>query len=201
MFGTDGWVAVLPHSDAEDGPDWMSVMRSDADLISWLYLRFAKLPSGRLLPVEMFLTNLSGINTTLLGELGLRQLEVWANTPDVRDQITAVSLDEIDPSLAMLHFSRPAPTTPEHWPPPGRLVADAGPKPALKLAGVNSTGKRPDAFYQAVAVAYRWLAHNSSKPTTALAEANHVPRSTAVGWIRIARSRGFLQPGQSGKAG
>jgi len=68
----------------------------------------------------------------------------------------------------------------------------------LRLTSVRGY---PDRFYDAVAAAYRTLAHASTKPVVDLAEANEVPVTTAQRWIREARTRGKLPPGRSGKAG
>jgi len=59
----------------------------------------------------------------------------------------------------------------------------------------------PDQFYDAIAAAYRTLAHSSMRPVVDLAEANAVPVTTAQRWVREARSRGKLPPGRTGKAG
>lgn len=58
-----------------------------------------------------------------------------------------------------------------------------------------------DAFYDAVAQAYRGLVGTSSRPIGELATANEVPVTTAQRWVREARRRGKLPPGRPGKAG
>jgi hypothetical protein len=59
----------------------------------------------------------------------------------------------------------------------------------------------PDAFYAAVASAYRALATSSPRPVADLADANGVPVTTAQRWVKEARRRGLLAPGPPGKAG
>jgi len=59
----------------------------------------------------------------------------------------------------------------------------------------------PDGFYDAIAAAYRTLAHASTRPVLDLADANGVPVTTAQRWVREARARGKLPPGRPGKAG
>ena len=59
----------------------------------------------------------------------------------------------------------------------------------------------PDAFYDAVASAYRALATSSPRPVAELAAANDVPVTTAQRWVKEARRRGLLAPGRPGKAG
>jgi len=72
--------------------------------------------------------------------------------------------------------------------------------PRMKLT-VPSTFKKPDEFYQRVAVAYSHLAARSNRPAADLADRNDVPRSTAHRWVKEARRRGFLPPGQKGRGG
>jgi hypothetical protein len=65
----------------------------------------------------------------------------------------------------------------------------------------NAVRGYPDAFYGAVAAAYRQLAATSPRPVAALAAANGVPVTTAQRWVKEARRRGLLAPGRPGKAG
>lgn len=66
---------------------------------------------------------------------------------------------------------------------------------------LNAARGYSDRFYEAVAAAYRTLAHASAKPVVAIAEANDVPLTTAQRWVREARARGMLPPGRPGKSG
>ena len=65
----------------------------------------------------------------------------------------------------------------------------------------NAVRGYPDAFYDAVASVYRHLAGTSSRPVGDIAAANDVPVTTAQRWVKEARRRGLLPPGQPGKAG
>jgi hypothetical protein len=65
----------------------------------------------------------------------------------------------------------------------------------------NAVRGYPDAFYDAVASAYRHLATASHRPVVELAAANGVPVTTAQRWIKEARRRELLAPGRPGKAG
>ncbi|WP_426571334.1 hypothetical protein [Aquihabitans sp. McL0605] len=60
---------------------------------------------------------------------------------------------------------------------------------------------RPDSFYASIAREYGALAASSSRPAADLAERHEVPASTAHRWIKEARRRHLLRPGQPGKAG
>ena len=74
------------------------------------------------------------------------------------------------------------------------------PQIAAKLRKSTPQGYT-DAFYDAVAIAYRGLVGTSSRPIGELATANEVPVTTAQRWVREARRRGKLPPGRPGKAG
>ncbi|HET6953861.1 MAG TPA: hypothetical protein VFI47_26085 [Acidimicrobiales bacterium] len=77
------------------------------------------------------------------------------------------------------------------------------PAPASLPADLRNNGVRgyPDAFYGAVALAYRHLAAATARPVAQLAAANGVPVTTAQRWVKEARRRGLLAPGRPGKAG
>ena len=55
---------------------------------------------------------------------------------------------------------------------------------------------KPDSFYREVARLYSEVALNSPRPAAVLAEANSVPVSTVHGWVKEARRRGLLAPGE-----
>ena len=65
----------------------------------------------------------------------------------------------------------------------------------------ETTWRRSDDFYAAVASTYRHLVAASARPVAEIAEANDVPRTTAHRWVKEARRRGMLAPGRPGKAG
>jgi hypothetical protein len=65
----------------------------------------------------------------------------------------------------------------------------------------NAVRGYPDAFYDAIASSYRYLAATSPRPVAELAEANGVPVTTAQRWVKEARRRRLLAPGRPGKAG
>lgn len=65
----------------------------------------------------------------------------------------------------------------------------------------NAVRGYPDAFYDAVASAYRHLSATTPRPVVELAAANGVPVTTAQRWVKEARRRLLLAPGRAGKAG
>jgi hypothetical protein len=73
-------------------------------------------------------------------------------------------------------------------------------RPRAKLR-IPSTNPKPPKFYEEAARAYLELAAEGNRPAKELAEANDVPVSTAHRWVKEARRRGFLPPGQKGRRG
>lgn len=84
-------------------------------------------------------------------------------------------------------------------------------RPAYKLSAVKrqplerpeafAAVGRPDDFYRNFALAYRSAAAESSKPAVVLAKENDVPVETVRRWVKEARRRKHLEPGQKGRAG
>ena len=54
----------------------------------------------------------------------------------------------------------------------------------------------PDTFYREVARIYSEAMANTPRPAAAIAEANAVKVSTVHGWVKEARRRGLLAPGE-----
>lgn len=104
--------------------------------------------------------------------------------------LRAVPVGRIEASAnAQLHASAPGT--------PARRASATIPE-RLRTTAVRGY---PDAFYTAVASAYRHLAAATSRPVAELAAANDVPVTTAQRWVKEARRRGLLAPGRPGKAG
>ena len=55
---------------------------------------------------------------------------------------------------------------------------------------------KPDSFYKDVARVFSDLSMDSARPAAVISEANGVPVSTVHGWVKEARRRGFLSPGE-----
>jgi hypothetical protein len=55
---------------------------------------------------------------------------------------------------------------------------------------------KPDSFYREVARLFSEVAVNSPRPAQVLAEANQVPVARVHGWVKEARRRGLLAPGE-----
>jgi hypothetical protein len=73
------------------------------------------------------------------------------------------------------------------------------PRRAPLRIDVPSGTKKPDRFYQRVAELYLKASSQSSRPAETLADANGVPVTMVHRWVREARRRDILPPGQRGK--
>jgi hypothetical protein len=170
--GTGGWVGCAVDDAAP------------------FYVRFALDEQGRLTPVELHLAPGATITTLVLGRLPLVDLDLEVNEGPIR-QLLVDRLNEKAPDLS----AALAATVPKPKPrAPVRLVTSAL---------LVQPHKRPyaDEFYQAVARLYRRLARETNRPAVVIAEANSVPLTTAHRWVKEARERGHLPPGQKGRRG
>jgi hypothetical protein len=70
----------------------------------------------------------------------------------------------------------------------------------LRLS-IPTTSRYPNSFYERVVYLYRRLVAARDQPARRLAEENNVAETTVHRWIREARRRGLLPPGQIGRAG
>lgn len=179
-FGPGGWIRLF-----------------DADPSHVVLVRIAEASVGRLRIVEVRVADPAGVGITDLKKLPLRKTEaVAAQTFESLDDLAAlwhpVPIEEVPAAIDALVAATVGVAEPHD------MVRKR--RPALKLTGISTRGKRPDAFYQRVARAYLWLAGTSSRPAADLAAANSVPVSTVHRWVREARSRGFLPPGDKGRA-
>jgi hypothetical protein len=158
---------------ARTAGDWLYAENGHGDNV---YVRFRLNDRGRMEPVELRLEGERPIDSTMLRQLPLTRLENHANwrPHEVRNPTS-------DPQpLAG------APLAPYR----------RGPE-LLKIP----PGAKPDWFYERLAVAYSNLALRSNRPAVLLAERNEVPVTTVHRWVKEARRRGFLPPGQKGRRG
>lgn len=142
----------------------------------------------------------------------------WVESPDERVPINVRVTQGDDGRLRIVGLQIDGPVSAEvlRSIPIGRIEAAAnaqlhpelpvwsGPAPRARIAASlrsNAVRGYPDAFYAAVASAYRHLAQTSHRPVSELAGANDVPVTTAQRWVKEARRRRLLSPGQPGKAG
>jgi hypothetical protein len=170
-------------TDGKRDPDAWAIARTAGD---WLYaenghgdrvhVRFRLNDRGRMEPVELRLDGERPIDSTTLRQLPLTNLEGYANAfpNEVRNP------------------------TPDPRPVAGPLIAPHRRGAAL---GEIPPGAKPDWFYQRLAALYSNLALRSNRPAVLLAERNEVPVTTVHRWVKEARRRGFLPPGQKGRRG
>ena len=193
-------------------------------------VRFAAREDGRLEATELYVRSPEGVTAGLLSKLPIGRIEAAANWPVYRQellpQIEAAGAGDVpDPSDAFLAAIAPPLTDeerqweedtatlkdpffadPERLERRRRTLADVRRRGSLaelrkRLAAGKGKRRRPDAFYRAVADAYRVRASASRSPAAEIAEGLGVPVTTVHRWVKEARRRGFLHPGRSGKAG
>jgi hypothetical protein len=168
--GTGGWVGCAVDDAAP------------------FYVRFALDEHGRLSPVELHLAPGATITTVVLQRLPLVDLELDVNEGPARQPLLDRLEGEAPDPVAALAATMPKPAPRA----PVRLVTSA-------VLVQPDKRPHPDSFYQGVARLYRRLARETRRPAVVIAEANHVPVTTAHRWIKEARRRGHLPPGQKGR--
>jgi hypothetical protein len=155
------------------------------------YVRWRLSDSGRLEVAELYLTG-APITASTLRELPLADLQAWANSPKMREAIVGqLDLEGVELAAVAADFA----TTHYDHPELRRLRRAGLPVPT------DTGGKHPDSFYRRVAKVYAGLAEQTNRPAAEMAEANNVPVTTVHRWIKEARRRGFLAPGQKGVRG
>jgi hypothetical protein len=137
-------------------------------------LKFAERPDGRLVVADFSMSvppEEGGVSSWHLHQLPVARLEAAANSPTTRETLRR--------KIA--------------------VTARFGvPRSKLKLV-IPEGRKYDDRFYRRVADAFAALDLQSRRPVQELADINDVPVSTISRWIREARARGFLGPGQRQK--
>jgi hypothetical protein len=201
--GNGGWVAF------EGG-----------DFPAGTYARFGLGERDRLEVRELYLAPDGRLDAAALRRLPLVTMEALASDPELRRAIVA-RLELPGPDLKRLaaHFASSFGPRGGHWvarsmraqlPGSGEPQAPMPHRkrwrprtvqaPPLRFE-IPSTVPYPDDFYRQVADAYRWLAVTSPRPAVVLADANRVPETTTRRWVKEARRRGLLAPGQRGRRG
>lgn len=148
--------------------------------------------TGAIIVREALVSYLTGVGPRVMRDLPLARIEAAVNQPVHREAL----VEHLPPvNAAMLPF----PWDEEHewwFATPERTTR----RPRLKLK-VPAGRPKPDQFYAAVAERFAYLATVSNKPATDLAEANDVEPKTVHGWVKEARRRGFLPPGERSRRG
>ena len=190
------------------GGGWIAVAARDRE--HQLSLRVEERHDGRLHIVGLLLVDPSGLSGAMLRNLPLGAWEAQMNAPEIatllRSHLAADGpygvedlADEHGWSVADSLIPHDADSCGLEFSFPSEAVTPAvaiAVEPELRLDAPAGRGKRPDAFYRAVAEAYSWLAGHVRRPAVELAAINEVPPSTIHRWVKEARRRGLLGPGR-----
>lgn len=164
------------------GPGWMAFLDDPGRPV----VHFTRDHRGRW-RVDAIYVAAATLDSDTLRRLSIPSFEARANDPTGRALLE---------QWASLAGERP----PELWSGAGVVSAPAAVRRRSARLKVPD-GAKPDSFYRKIADVYRRLAGVSNRPAVELAEANNVPLTTAHRWIREARRRGHLPPGQKGRRG
>jgi len=198
---TERTVRIVPI-----GAAWYEVVVDEPDLRVMVRLSLA--PTGRLAVVELVIGRWPGVTADGLRAIPIGKVESWANGA-ARDELLAdldkrQGLSEADRDEAD-RLARMRPSFGE--PPPGAVAATEefieriSAKPVRsrmrkKTLEVPEGQPKPDRFYRDLARLYEDLALDTPRPAAVIAEANGVPVRRVHGWVKEARRRGLLAPGE-----
>lgn len=166
-------------------------------------VQFDESPSGRLEVVAIHLPTRARNPSDVLRAVPVAAIEALANSPVYIDEFRrAIMIDSQAARDATTGWLKAVvPLAGARAETHERLRrAFARSRSSLKLK-VPETRKKPDEFYLRVAQTYSSLATVSQRPAAELAEANDVPATTVHRWLKEARRRGLLAPGQRRSGG
>jgi hypothetical protein len=164
------------------GGGWLLGSNPQGDRVA---VRFAKNDAGRWEPRELRMDTERPLDSTALRRVSLTAMESAANG------IAAEHLQQ------RLHHDEPEPW----WRPPHLQPGELWMPHRRMRSRLSIPAKKNDLFYQRVAAVYRQRVAESNRPAVEMANANGVPVSTVHRWVKEARRRGFLPPGQKGRRG
>jgi hypothetical protein len=165
--------------EAPPGSGWV-IFSDPPDLV---HAHFTRDERGRWRVDALFLAA-PMLDSGALRKLSIPALEARANTPAMAERLKA----------------NREPTAEEHRAAVAKHYGSVGRRRA-RLQIPPPPQAKPDVFYKRVADIYRELVGWTNRPAVELAEANGVPVTTAHRWVKEARRRGFLPPGQKGRRG
>jgi hypothetical protein len=186
-------------------------------------VRFAQTVTGRLTAVEVVLARSLGVTADSMREVPIGPIESWANgrgrdrllakiasrstltdaeVAEVDHQWRAVASEAVAAQEAAL-TEETALGVAERYAAGLVSIGEGGVvfEPLrsrvrnLRLR-VPSSQPVPDSFYREVARLFSEVAIDTARPAEVLAEANEVPVSRVHGWVKEARRRGLLAPGE-----
>ncbi len=186
---------------APDRSGWASFSTADRRRDDcFVFVRFAEKAERGFAAVEMLAeAGAVSLNTRHLRGIPLGRLEAAVNHPQhrarLRELIEPTSEAHIRPPV---YGDDAEPVTAEGW--PWWMYRPQKPRvPRLKLKVPPGNTKKPDSFFEQVAERFAYLSTVSARPATDLAEANGVNVTTVHGWVKEARRRGLLAPGERGR--
>ena len=158
-----------------------------------VWVRVQATPGGRLVIRELYLSADNDLGTERLDSDQLRRLSL-ARIEATLNRNNDLVLKTIDKEPGPKEPRGPAERSP---------MVRTSTTVHLHGEGLGPPHPRPkpDSFYQEVARDYLDAASVSARPAVNLAKGAGVPVSTVHGWIKEARRRGFLPPGQKGRRG
>jgi hypothetical protein len=164
------------------GGGWLLASNQQNDRVA---VRFTKNEAGRWEPVELRMDAERPLDSTTLRRVALATMESVAN---------GIAREHLENRL---HWDEPKPWwRPPHLQPGQVWMAERRLRSKLSLPV-----KKNDMFYERVAAIYRQKAAQSNRPAVEIANTNGVPVTTVHRWVKEARRRGFLPPGQKGRRG
>jgi hypothetical protein len=171
-------------------------------------IQVVEAPGGRLVIQELHVAHLDGVSSDRLRALPIARIEAALNSPDVGEDVRArldpIRAQEAEQRLTAF-FGEVAPEA--HKPLAAITELSDLPGTLAKLmkdqfkVRVPEGRTLPDSFYRHVAAVYSSAAQWSRSPAVDVAEANDVPVSRVHRWVKEARRRGLLPPGQRSRKG
>jgi hypothetical protein len=165
--------------EAPPGPGWV-IFSDPPELV---HAHFTRDERGRWRVDALYLAS-PAMDSDVLRRLSIAALEARANAPALAER---------------LERNR-EPTAEEHRAAVAKHYGSVG-RGRARLGIPSPPRAKPEVFYKRVAEVYRELVGWTNRPAVELAEANGVPVTTAHRWVKEARRRGFLPPGQKGRRG
>jgi hypothetical protein len=164
------------------GGGWLLGSNPQGDRVA---VRFAKNDAGRWEPMELRMDTEKPLDSTALRRVSLTAMESCAN---------GIAREPLEKRL---HHDEPKPW----WRPPHMQPGEFWHPERRLRSKLTIPAKKNDMFYERVAALYSQRAARSNRPAVEMANANGVPVTTVHRWVKEARRRGFLPPGQKGRRG
>lgn len=167
----DGWIAVESASGAVDPTVWVRCQPDER---------------GGVVVTQMVIHTTHRLTAAMLRDVSLGRIEAIINSAPPLRQAALDGARKVDPIARRLRE--------------GKVPSYSKPRKPRRQPLLRPDGTDPEAFYAAVATAYREFSDGSNRPAVLMAEEANVPVATARRWISEARRRQALPPGERGRA-